>query len=477
MIDPRIAPPLGLLYLAGWARAQGRDVSTWSVVDLNVACLGDWPADGHWTHDFSIERCLSLIPRGAYVYGFSLASMQLPHGRALARELRMREPGALLVAGGSHASALPDECCDPVAMRGGHFDVVVEREGEVAFLAVLAALDAGWTPRDGGGGSLPVLGARRASGGLGWVVRGTEIDPLDQLPFPARDLIDFSRYTRKIAGLPATNVTNSRGCPARCRWCQQESLHGSGATRYQSADRILAEVDDVYATTGIRHVLFLDDTLTARKRSEIYRLCDGLKERGVLWRGWTRANLCVRPGDREMLAYMGASGCQAICVGVESGSDAVLKAMDKGTTVAMNREAIRNVAEAGISARCSIMVGAARETWDDVFALESFLVGVREWLSDWILSIYVPLPGTPDWDRPGEVGLVIDKAKAREDGYRHFFVVGGDEQSGLVHSWADGTTQADIQARHDYVSEALLRLVPRDRVKVTQGRPNVIATS
>ena len=471
MIDPRIAPPLGLAYLAGWARAHGRSTEDWRIVDLNVECLGDWPADGHWTHDFSIARCLSLIPTGARVYGLSLASMQLPHGRALAAELRKREPGALIVAGGSHASALPDECCDAVAMQGGNFDVVIEREGEVAFFDLLDAVESGWTMAQ----PLTTPGARKATGGAGWVVRGTEIDPLAQLPFPARDMLDFPRYTRMIAGARATNITNSRGCPARCRWCQQESLHGSGATRYQSADRILAEVDDIYRTTGIKNILFLDDTLTARKRSEIYKLCDGLVERGVLWRGWTRANLCVRPGDREMLAYMAKSGCQAICIGVESGSDKVLKAMDKGTTVAQNREAIRNVAEAGIDARCSIMVGAARETWEDVFILHAFLESVSPWLSDWILSTYVPLPGTPDWEKPEQVGLIIDKAKATREGYRHFFVVGGDEQSGLVHSWADGTTQADIQARHDATQEALLRLCPRDRKRVTMGVANGIA--
>ena len=127
MVLPQIAPPLGLLYLAGWARAHGFDTSDWRVIDLNTECLGPWPASGHWTHDFTVERCLSLIPTGADVYGLSLASMQLPHGRALARVLRAREPGALIVAGGSHASALPDECCDPVAMREGHFYVVVER--------------------------------------------------------------------------------------------------------------------------------------------------------------------------------------------------------------------------------------------------------------------------------------------------------------------------------------------------------------
>ena len=113
--DPRIGPPLGLLYLVAYAESVGLDVSNWRVIDLNVECHDPGAPVGHETHDFSIERCMREIPSGADIYGVSLASLQVPHGRAIARELRIREPGALLVCGGSHASALPDECADPVA--------------------------------------------------------------------------------------------------------------------------------------------------------------------------------------------------------------------------------------------------------------------------------------------------------------------------------------------------------------------------
>lgn len=452
MIDPRIGPPLGLLYIAAWARRAGYDVDRlWKVVDLNTACYQPDAPVGHWTHDFSLARCLREIPTGADVYGLSLASMQMPHGVAIAEALREREPKAVLVCGGSHASAEPEECA-------AWFDYVVTREGERAFERILRELEAASRAGFAPGGYRP----------NGRIVRGEPVEPLDDAPIPARELLDFSHYTRRVAGGRATNIITERGCPAKCTFCQQSSLWGQGL-RLQSPARILDEVDAINAM-GIPNLLFLDDSLTARKRSDVMALGDGLRERGVRWRGWTRSNLCARPGDEELLRHMAASGCQALCLGIEAGTDRLLRTLDKGTTVEMNRRAIRNVREAGLDCRISIMVGSPGETEEDVDALIRFVEEVGPWISDWILSVFVPLPGTPAWEHPERYGLVIDKAKARAERYRHFFVVGGDEQSGLVHRFEDGTGPEEFQARHDRVQETLLRLAPRDRIGVTQGR-------
>jgi len=464
MTDPRIGPPLGLLYLVAEARKRGVDTDGWRVIDLNVECYPSGPGgpQGHWTHDFSLARCMSEIPTGADVYGVQLASMQMPHGVAIARSLRMREPQALLICGGSHASAMPDECA-------AWFDVVVEREGESAFAEILDRFEfcGGWDLR----GTTPRYArwCRADPGGRASLIfRTPPYEPIDSLPMPARDLLDWSRYTRRIAGERATNIITTRGCPARCNFCQQESLWGKGL-RMMSASRILAEVDHIAETTGIRNLLFLDDSLTARPRRDMVELCEGLGSRGVKWRGWTRANLVARRGEEEILDLMARSGCQAICVGVEAGSDRVLRAMQKGTTVAQNRVALRRIADSGMDARCSIMVGNPHETWSDVEDLVRFVEQMSPWVSDWILSSYVPLPGTPSWDDPARFGLVIDKDRARRDLYRHFYIVGGDEQSPYVHRYADGTTPADIQLRHDWVQETLLRTAPRERRRVTIG--------
>ncbi|MCB0355266.1 MAG: radical SAM protein, partial [Bdellovibrionales bacterium] len=302
MLEPRIAPPLGLLYLAAWADEFHPGLARSVVIDLNTKCFAPESPKGHATHDFSLTRCMSEIPSGCQVYGLQLASMQMPHGISISKLLREREPNALIVCGGSHASAVPNECAQD-------FDVVITQEGEIVFSEVLLA----WKEAISHTGAQSELAhallktKKRKESEDGLVLEGKKIEPLDQCPFPARYHLDFSEYVRKVAGQPATNIITSRGCPARCIFCQQDSLWGRGL-RIMSTDRILAEVDNIFQTTGIRNLLFLDDSLTARKRTEMIKLAHGLGERGVKWRGWTRANLCARPGEAEVLKAMADGG-------------------------------------------------------------------------------------------------------------------------------------------------------------------------
>lgn len=460
MADPRIAPPLGILYLAAEQRRCGYADPV--VIDLNVACHPAGPEGpkehpGGNTHDFSLARMLAEVPTGCDVYGLSLASMQLASGLPLVRALRRREPGAVFVAGGAHASANPEDLA-------ADFDVVIRYEGEAAWVALLAALSDGWgKPGKPLADCSTFLGSwagrvHVGGGGKALVIDGKQVDPLDGAPIPARDLLDFSRYTRRIAGKPATNLITSRGCPARCTYCQQVDLWGEGL-RLMSPARVLAEVDAIFDTTGIKNILFLDDSLTACSTARMSELCAGLKARGVQWRGWTRANLIARPDRLPMLREMHDAGFVSCCVGVESGSDRLLKAIAKQTTVEQNRGAIRNLKAAGIKARCSIMVGLPGETWDDVQALVDFVA--TEQPDDWILSSLVPLPGTPSWTSPD---IEIDRDTLAASAYEGVFIVGGNEVSGGgFWRYKDGTTAAEIQDRHDWTQEALLRLCPRDR--------------
>ena len=458
MADPRIAPPLGLLYLAAAQIDAGLGAPV--VIDLNIACYQpDAPREhpGGNTHDFSIARCMREIPTGADVYGLSVASMQMAHAVPLLKLLREREPGALLVVGGAHVSAAPEDFYDLA-------DVVIRYEGEDAWVDLLSHPRPEWwsiSPRWSKRMSLrasewqPASGERRST----MVIDGIQVDPIDSAPIPARHLLDFYRYTRRIAGKPATNLLTSRGCPARCIYCQQEDLWGKGL-RLQTPHRILTEVDSIYETTGIRNLLFLDDSLTACSTARMSELCRGLKARGVEWRGWTRANLIAREDRLPMLREMRDAGFVSCCVGVEAGTDRLLKAIDKGTTVAQNRAALANLRAAGIRARCSIMVGLPGETWDDVIALTRFVTECQP--DDWILSSLVPLPGTPSWDDAEKFGIRIDREKVKKRNYADVFIVGGDETSGQFHDYA-GVSAEEIQARHDFVQETLLRTCPRDR--------------
>lgn len=451
LTDPRIGPPLGLLYLVAASEQAGCD-ATHEVVDLNVAC---YPADepkGHWTHDFSVTRCLAEIPP-ADVYGFGVASAQVPHTRALLRALRQRDPGAVFIVGGPHVSATGAEMLRE--MKGSDAaDYAVMGEGERVYPLLIKDIERG------------------DQSGMG-LVHGGKVRIAD-VPMPARHMLDWSRYTRRINGEPATNIITSRGCPGKCAFCQQDSLWGRGLRLHHPA-RILVEVDSIRETTGIRNLLFLDDSLTARPARAMGEISKGLREREVMWRGWTRADLCTRPSSPEMLAIMRESGCQALCIGVEAGTDRLLRRLDKRTTVEQNTAAVHALYAAGITCRVSIMVGIPGETWSDVYALVEWVQRNAPFIDDWILSTFVPIPGSPAWDEAHRYGLAIDRQRAVREHYAACFVVGGDERSGRgYHRHMDGTTVEELDARHHFVQEALLGTVGRERYRVTIGQSAAI---
>lgn len=397
LTDPRIAPPLGLLYLAGYLKKHG--YNNIQVINLAFQELPDIDAD---------------------IIGVSVSSTQVAYANQYLERLSSLYPNSIIVVGGPHPTTLPNDLLCDFAVVG---------EGEQAFLDIVSG-DA-----------------------VDTVVCRDYITDIDDIPFPARELIDFKEYTRTIGGKPATNMITSRGCPARCIFCDQDVWQNK--LRFHSAEHVLGEIDDIKAKTGIDRILFLDDTLTFN-RERILEICEGLKKRGVLWRGWTRAS-CI---DRRLLKVMKDSGCQSLCIGVESGSDTILKNLHKGTTVAQNLKAIKIIKEAGMYARASIMIGSPGETPDTVAETKDFMAAAKP--DDWIVSTFVPVVGSPAWKEPGKYGIRIT-----DKDYANYFVVGYDQQSGLVFE-QDSMSKDELIKQRKELIEWLTVNVPRKPEKVVQ---------
>jgi anaerobic magnesium-protoporphyrin IX monomethyl ester cyclase len=221
------------------------------------------------------------------------------------------------------------------------------------------------------------------------------IKSLDDLPFPAWDLVEIDRYKRiwyGRHGYYSMNIATTRGCPYHCNWCAKPIYGQRYATR--SPKKVVEEMAWLARSFSPDHLWIVDDVFGLKPGwvEEFARL---LHERGlrVPYRCLMRADQ-VTPAVARALA---ASGCRMLWMGAESGSQKVLDAMEKGLRVDDIRLASRLLRAEGIDVGVFLQFGYPGETWSDIEATLQLARDVEP--ADIGVSVSYPLPGTGFYER------------------------------------------------------------------------------
>lgn len=369
-------PPLGSLYAASYLRSLGYEAAFFD------AMLAE--SEAPW--GVALDR---VQPRFAVLYedNFNyLSKMCLLRMREAAfRMIAMaRERGCTVIVAGSDAT----DNAEMYLERGAHF--VVRGEGEHTLGELLHALT--------GRTDAPlesIRGLTFADGAdAGRIVHTPprpDIRDLDALPFPAWDLVDLARYREiwlKRHGFYSMNMVTTRGCPYHCNWCAKP-IWGQ---RYnsRSPENVVEELRWLKATYKPDHIWFVDDIM-GLKPGWLDRFADLVEEHGarVPFKSLHRADLLLRGNTVDALKRAGA---RTVWLGAESGSQKILDAMDKGTTVEQIYAAARRLHQAGIEVGFFLQFGYPGETRVDI---EKTLQMVRDCKPDDIgMSVSYPLPGT-----------------------------------------------------------------------------------
>lgn len=353
--DDRLEPNLGLLYLATFLRQHGFEVE---VADFSAV---------------SIESAAERIPSDD-LYGFSTFSVNYHLTRKLAQATRQRFPGARLVAGGPHATALPE------AVKQD-FDVVVTGEGELAMLELAQALRAGTDP-------------------LPHIIHGQGPRDLDVLPFPDRDLVDLPSYSRIVNGQRSLSVLTARGCHYRCVFCNSNIMGASSrSVRFRSPVNVAREIQWLQEKHDISRFRLQDDTFTT-SLERIRALTSLLRPLEIRYRCFGRLDKCR---EREMTDLLAEGGCCHIAFGVESGSPRILGAMDKRQTVDDIRAGITNAKASGLTVRVYLIVGFPSETDETIQETVNLMQECQP--HEFMIYPCIPYPGTPLWERPEKFGI------------------------------------------------------------------------
>lgn len=359
-------PPFGVLYLASVAEQSGHEVTIFKVTDQ------DWRLD---LTDFE-------------AVGFSIPSSATYGIIKKARFDSIYRNDPLIMVGGVHPNFYPERTLTDIRPH-----VVGIGEGEDTFLELLAeARTRQFESVDG----VCYLGDHGPA-------RTTPRKPMrdiDVLPLPARHLLNPADLvmTDRLSStdLRMAHVMFSRGCPFPCRFCAAAQTR----IQYRSGASARFELEHLIENYGIDGFAIVDDNFIVNK-NKVRDICLSIRELGLRWSALSRVDTI----DQALLDDMAASGCIEVKFGMESGSEALLKAMRKNTTQHQIRNAVRMACQAGIKVKLFLIHGYPGEnlnTTRETIGLLDELAGDIERVS---LFRFVPLPGTYVYDHPEEFGL------------------------------------------------------------------------
>lgn len=419
LANERVFPFLGPLKVAAELRENNNSLSVLDLAGCNpTAC------------EAIIDKFIINNP-DVKTFALTATTPQLPYAVVLAKEIRKRVQDAQIILGGphvtlTHTALLQDEAIG-VEGRGSkafkqlndYFDTLVVGDGE---MAVFFAID----PNNKG----KIIDAGNLQSPL-FMKRGT----LEEYAYPARDLIDMDSYHYYIDGHRAFSVISQLGCPFKCGFCGGRDSHVFRAIRSRSIKDVTEEVESVILSSVERAlasndpekvlsaVMFYDDELNVNQGT-LEKLCTNLiemqkklardispetreklgietevvdgEERVVMrFRGFIKAELF----NQKQADLMHKAGFREVLSGVESGSNKILRAIQKGTDREINSRCVEYTHNAGMRFKALMSIGHPGESAETIQeSIEWVKANLKEGDEvDW--AVITQYPGSPYYDR------------------------------------------------------------------------------
>lgn len=412
-IDTMCCPPLGIAYLGAFVRDMAEVRLLDAVVegiDQRAPVFDKMDLVG-LSYDDILARVRSFKPD---LVGFSCVfSNQFASIKELSRRIKSEiDRDIVLVAGGTHPSFLPERALHTTAL-----DFIVLGEGELTFRKLLAA-------HNNNGDITEIDGLAFLDGDRVRVnPREHWVENLDDLPFPARDLLPMEKYFKVNTPMNFhwrkrrnTPMITSRGCPHHCAFCSS-TIHWGKRYRYRSTENILAEIEHLKNDFGVSELKFQDDNLTIpswRARELFQTMID--RKLAMPWN--TPNGVAIWSLDEDLIKLMKKSGCYEFTLAVESGDPWVLKNIaNKPLKLEKAVDVARLARKHRVSTVGYFIIGFPGETMDQIKRTLRFAHSLK--LDYFRAFIYNPLPGSPLWTVCKEKGYIPEDYHYEEA--NHYF--------------------------------------------------------
>lgn len=250
---------------------------------------------------------------------------------------------------------------------------------------------------------------------------------LEDLPFPDRDALPVANYEYKVNDEPCTVIMTSRGCPYRCSFCAKIS----DEFFLNSAERVISEVLAIDRLYGFKAFMIFDDIFIANKK-RLEKISTALRGENYIFRCFGRSGLL----SEDVCRLLAEMNVVEVGIGIESGSNEVLKRNLKATSVNTNTKAIHNLKKYGIRSKAFLIIGLPGETEETVKETERWIETAQP--DDIDCSVLQPLPGSLLYENPEKFEISFTKP---------YLKMGTWDGSKLWYKGTPGEYEANIRTK------------------------------
>ena len=319
---------------------------------------------------FTLEQLKRIITSD--VVGISTITRTARQSYELADYIKRINPASIIVMGGPHASALPEDAL-------AHADVAVTKEGECTLVDLLGHIANGDEFSD--------------IAGIVFKNKGGGIIRTPKRPFLTNEelsALPFSTYSKEVLdGITHMVINTSRGCPYACEYCAVIENFG-GQFRFLDIERTIEAIQ--HALSQTRKPIFFGDDNFAAAPNRTKTLLEEILRRGIKMPPWLAQVRVESANDEDLLKTMKRSGCARVCIGFESINEDTLKLFNKRSTPEKNSLAIERFHKAGISIHGMFIIGADTDSKETI--KETVKYAKEKRIDTAQFTLMVPLPGT-----------------------------------------------------------------------------------
>lgn len=397
LLDERVFLTLGILRVAACLEEAGEGVE---MLDLSGIENFEQAASDH------------AASTQAVVFGLTATTPQLPAASKIVASIRAARPDARIILGGPHVTlvhaALKRERKLGINGRAAKafkqlvnmFDVLVAGDGEEAIALAIRNKAPKLIDADDPSSGLFLTNSR-----------------LNELPWPARHLVDVNSYHYTIDGERALSFIGQLGCPYACSFCGGRESPMLRRIRMRTTENVVGEIRHLYDTYGVKGLMAYDDELNVNQQMiPLMKTLTALqKTLGVEFkmRGFLKSQLFTD----EQAESMVEAGFRWILIGFESGSDRILENINKKASRADNTRCMEIARRHGIKVKALMSIGHAGESAETIAETRDWLLDVKP--DDFDCTVITTYPGTPYYDQ-------AIPSKGREHVWTYTFPKNGD---------------------------------------------------